>query len=121
MVGALPPTYDNLPLEAYTCGERQRAMSEQPDGQDRPCLHCMVVELIDEFFAEHPAAGCEPDIIDTDEVVTAIAKTVAELTWNQDGSIRQQIIEKLMREIMDYDAEFRREGGLSAVGSAVRH
>ena len=96
-------------------------MSEQPDDQNRPCLHCMMVELIDEFFAEHPAAGCEPDIIDTDEVVTAIAKTVAELTWNQDGSIRQQIIEKLMREIMDYDAEFRRDGGISAVGSDVRH
>ena len=96
-------------------------MSEQPDDQDRPCLHCMMVELIDEFFAEHPAAGVEPDTIDTDEVVTAIAKTVAELTWNQDGSIRQQIIEKLMREIMDCDAEFRRDGGISAVGSDVRH
>ena len=96
-------------------------MSEQPDDQDRPCLHCMMVELIDEFFVEHPAAGGEPDTIDTDEVVTAIAKTVAELTWNQDGSIRQQIIEKLMREIMDYDAEFRRDGGISAVGSDVRH
>jgi hypothetical protein len=81
----------------------------------------MMVELIDEFFVEHPAAGGEPDTIDTDEVVTAIAKTMAELTWNQDGSIRQQIIEKLMREIMDYDAEFRRDGGISAVGSDVRH
>src|SRR5215813_11195858 len=116
-----PPTHDNLPLEAYMCAERQRAMSEHPDDQDRPCLHCMMVELIDEFFAEHPAAGGEPDTIDTDEVVTAIAKTVAELTWNQDGSIRQQIIEKLMREIMDYDAEFRRDDGISAVGSDVRH
>jgi hypothetical protein len=81
----------------------------------------MMVELIDEFFAEHPAAGGEPDTIDTDEVVTAIAKTVAELTWSQDGSIRQQIIEKLMREIMDYDAEFRRDDGISAVDSDVRH
>ena len=79
------------------CAEA-RAMSEQPDDQDRPCLHCVMVELIDEFFAEHPAVGGEPDTIDTDEVVTAIAKTMAELTWRQDGSIRQQIIEKLMRE-----------------------
>jgi hypothetical protein len=119
VVGALPSTHDNLPLEAYMCAETQRAMSEQPDDQDRPCLHCMMVELIDEFFAEHPAG--ELDTIDTDEVVTAIAKTVAGLTSSQDGSIRQQIIEKLMREIMDYDAEFRRDGGISAVGSAVRH
>src|SRR5262249_58247632 len=97
--------------------ERQRAMSEHPDDQDRPCLHCIMVELIDEFFAEHPAAGVVPDSIDTDEVVTAIAKTVADLTRSQDGSTRQQIIEKLMREIMDYDAEFRRDDGISAVGS----
>ena len=115
------PEHGNLPLDAYICAERQRAMSEQPDDQDRPCLHCMMVELIDEFFAEHPAAGGEPDTIDTDEVVTAIAKTVAELTCSRDGSIRQQIIEKLMREIMDYDAEFRRDDGISAVGSDARH
>ena len=82
-------------------------MSEQPDDQERPCLHCMMVELIDQFFAEYPAAAGEPDTVDTDEVVTAIAKTVAELTCSQNGSVRQQIIEKLMSEIMDYDAEFR--------------
>jgi hypothetical protein len=50
-----------------------------------PTLHD--VELIDEFFAEHPAAGGEPDTIESDEVVTAIAKTMAELTCSQDGSI----------------------------------
>src|SRR5262249_31464186 len=121
VVGGLSPTHNTPPREAYMCAERQRAMSEHPDDQDRPCLHCMMVELIDEFFAEHPATASEPDTIDTDEVVTAIAKTVAELTWRQDGSIRQQIIEKLMGEIMDYDAEFRRDDGISAVGSDVRH
>src|SRR5262245_9061065 len=108
-----------ISLWRHTYAERQRAMSEQPDDQARPCIPSMMVELIDEMFAEHPAAGGEPDTIDTDEVVTAIAKTVAELTWNRDGSIRQQIIEKLMRETMDYDAEFRRDGGISAVGSDV--
>jgi multidrug efflux pump subunit AcrA (membrane-fusion protein) len=55
-------------------------MSAEQDDQERPCLHCMMVELLDDFFAEYPAAGGEPDAIDTDEVVTAIAKTVAELT-----------------------------------------
>lgn len=81
----------------------------------------MMVELIDQFFAEYPATGGAPDTIDTDEVVTAIAKTVAELTCSQNDSIRQQIIEKLMREIMDYDAEFRRDGGTGAIGSDARH
>jgi hypothetical protein len=65
------------------------------------------------FFAEYPATTGEPETIDTDEVVAAIAKTVAELTCGQDGTIRQQ----LMREIMNYDAEFRRDAGIGAIGS----
>ena len=96
-------------------------MSEERDDQERPCLHCMMLELIDDFFAEYPAASDEPDAIDTDEVVTAIAKTVAELTCGQDGTIRQQLIEQLMREIIDYDAEFRRDAGTGAIGSDARH
>ena len=81
----------------------------------------MMVELIDDYFAEYPAATSESDTIDPDEVITAVAKTVAELTYGQDGAIRQQLIEQLMREIMDYDAEFRREAGTSAMGSDARH
>jgi hypothetical protein len=96
-------------------------MSVERDDQERPCLHCMMLELIDDFFAEYPAASGEPDAIDTDEVVTAIAKTVAELTCGQDGTIRQQLIEQLMREIIDYDAEFRRDAGTGAIGSDARH
>ena len=96
-------------------------MSVERDDQERPCLHCMMLELIDDFFAEYPAASGEPDAIDTDEVVTAIAKTVAELTCGQDGTIRQQLIEQLMREIIDYDAEFRRDAGTGAIGSSARH
>ena len=96
-------------------------MSDETDDQERPCLHCMIVELIDEFFDEYPAATNETDTIDPDEVLTAIAKTVAELTSSQDGTIRQQLIEQLMREIMDYDEEFRREAGTSAMGSDARH
>ena len=72
-------------------------MSEQD--QERPCLHCMMVELIGDFFAENPATASS-DKVDTgeaDEVVDAIAKTVAELTSQQDGVIRQQVIEHLMR------------------------
>ena len=54
-------------------------------------------------------------------MIDAVAKTVAELTSQQDGFIRQQVIEQLMRQIMDYDAEFRREEVTSAVGSHARH
>jgi hypothetical protein len=95
--------------------------SDERDDQERPCLHCMMVDLIDDFYDEYPAAIGEPVTIDPSEVVTAIAKTVAELTCGQDATVRQQLIEQLMREIVDYDAEFRKDAGTSAMGSDARH
>ncbi len=80
-----------------------------------------MVELIDQFFEDYPATADGPDTIDTDEVLTAIAKTVAELTCSHDGKIRQQIIERLMREIMNCDAEFRRADAIGVAASAARH
>ena len=99
-------------------------MSEKEERHERPCLHCMMVELIDDFFAEYPPAPGGADKIDTDEadeMIEAIAKTVAELTSHQDGTIRQQLIEHLMREIMNYDAEFRSEEATGSSGSIARH
>jgi hypothetical protein len=96
-------------------------MPKAQDTEERPCLHCMMVELIDGFFAENPGVSEEPDTIGTDEVLTALAKTVADLTCSQTGMVRQQIIETLMREIMEYDAEFRREDASVAVTSVARH
>ena len=100
-----------------------KPLSEDRVDEERPCLHCMMVELIDDFFAEYPATAGS-DKVDTDEaddVIDAIAKTVAELTSQQDGVIRQQVIEQLMRQIMHYDAEFRREEATSAVSSNAKH
>ena len=96
-------------------------MPETQDAEERPCLHCMMVELIEDFFVENPATSGEPDAIDTDEVIGALAKTVADLTCGQTGTVRQQIIETLMHQIMEYDAEFRREDASGAVISAARH
>jgi hypothetical protein len=98
-------------------------MSEREERHERPCLHCMMVELIDDFFADNPAtAGSDKvDTSEADEVIDAIAKTVAELTSQQDGIIRQQVIEHLMRQIMHYDAEFRREDAVGAIASHARH
>ena len=98
-------------------------MSREREDQERPCLHCMIVELIDDFFAEYPAtAGSDKvDTDEADEVIDAVAKTVAELTSQQDGVIRQQVIEHLIRQITHYDAEFRREETTSAAGSHAMH
>ena len=99
-------------------------MSEAPNEQERPCLHCMMVELIDDFFAEYPTSPDKSDKVDTgeaDEVIDAIAKIVAELTCRQDGAIRQQMIEQLTHEIMKYDGDFRQEDAVGAEGSHLRH
>jgi hypothetical protein len=97
-------------------------MSQQQT-EERPCLHCMMVELIDDFFAENPATASSEkvDTGEADEVIDAIAKTVAELTSQQDGVIRQQVIEHLMQQIMHYDGEFRREEAIPAGGSHAKH
>jgi len=55
------------------------------------------------------AGSAKVDTAEADEVIDAIAKTVAELTSQQDGVIRPQAIKQLMRQIMHYDAEFHRE------------
>ena len=52
----------------------------------------MMVELIEDFLSEYPVAPSVSDKVDTgeaDEVIVAVAKTVAELTSRQDGAIRQ--------------------------------
>ncbi len=81
-------------------------MAEPEDEHERPCLHCMMVELIDDFFAEYPPAPGWSDKVGTeeaDEVIEAIAKTVAELTPRQDGIFsavaraRIDIVKRLMR------------------------
>ena len=48
-------------------------MSREREDQERPCLHCMMVELIDDFFAEYPAtAGSDKvDTAEADEVIDA--------------------------------------------------
>ena len=99
-------------------------MSNERSDQERPCLHCILVESIDDFFAEYPATPSGSDKVDineADEVIVAIAKTVAELTSRQDSAIGQRLIEELTREIMNYDAEYRREDAAGAIGSHARH
>jgi hypothetical protein len=93
----------------------------ETDDDERPCLHCVIVETIAAFFAEYPVSEEDPDVVDTGEVVTAVAKTVAELTCGQDTAGRQTLIEQLMREVMEYDAEFRQQDAMGTPGSGARH
>ena len=44
-------------------------MAEPEDEQERPCVHCTMVELIDDFFAQYPPAPGGSDKADPEEVV----------------------------------------------------
>ena len=47
----------------YSCREKA-AMSENPEANDeRPCLHCLIGDLIDEFYAEYGSLSGEIDTI----------------------------------------------------------
>jgi hypothetical protein len=41
-------------------------MSESRDDQERQSLHCMMVELIEQFFEEYPGTADGADTIDAD-------------------------------------------------------
>ena len=92
-------------------------MSENPaSSNERPCLHCLIGDLIDEFYAEYGSLSGETDTIDADEIITALAKTVADMTFGSDAVLRQRILEDLTREISKFEAEYA-----NAPGSDVRH
>ncbi len=92
-------------------------MSDNTELNDeRPCLHCLIGDLIDEFYAEYGSLSGEQNTMDVNEVITALAKTVAEMTFGSDAALRQRILEDLMREISQFEAEYA-----SAPGSDMRH
>jgi hypothetical protein len=96
---------------------RGLAMSDTTESNDeRPCLHCLIGDVIDDFYDDYGSLSGEKDTIDVDEIVTALAKTVAEMTFGSDAALRQRILEDLMREISQFEAEFA-----NAPASDVRH
>ena len=83
---------------------------------ERPCLHCLIGDVIDDFYDDYGSLSGEKDTIDVDEIVTALAKMVAEMTFGSDAALRQRILEDLTREISQFEAEFA-----NAPTSEVRH
>ena len=61
--------------------DQPESNADQPESnEERPCLHCLVADVIDDFYAEYGAASGEKDMMDMDEIISALAKTIAELT-----------------------------------------
>ena len=52
-------------------------MPDNPEVEDeRPCLHCLMGDLIDEYYGEYGSPGGEADVIDVSEIMTSLAKIV---------------------------------------------
>ena len=97
-------------------------MSENPEAEDeRPCLHCLIGDLIDEYSAEYGSPSGEAEVIDIDEIMTALAKVVAEITSGSDAAEGRRIVEDLTREIANFDAEYRENATSGTSGVHVRH
>src|SRR5438552_12948736 len=97
-------------------------MSDNPDSnEERPCLHCLIGDVIDDFYAEYGSLSGEPDTIDVDEIMTALAKTVAELTFNSDVALRARLLEDLTRDISTFETEFREQYATGAPVRDMRH
>jgi hypothetical protein len=83
---------------------------------ERPCLHCLIGETIEDFYAEYGPLSGEKEAIDVDEIIFALGKTMADLISGFEPSLRQPIIEDLMTEI-SIEAEYAGAPG----SSEMRH
>ena len=62
-------------------------MAESENEQERPCLHCLMVELIDDFFAEYPPAPGGSDKVDTEEADEIIEAVGARTSLDRAGGV----------------------------------
>ena len=96
-------------------------MSEDPEVEDeRPCLHCLIGDLIDEYYGEYGSPSGEPDVIDVGEIMTSLAKIVAEITSGSDAA-RAAASSKSCRGNLENDAEYREHAASGTSGFDVRH
>ena len=80
-------------------------MSDTEGSNDeRPCLHCLIADIIDDFYAEYGTLSGETEAIDVDEIISALGKVVAELI-SAEPALSRPIIEDLRSEISRFEAE----------------
>jgi hypothetical protein len=119
-----PPLDEHLPENSYKGRklkvrhryrtQRGLSMSDTEGSNDeRPCLHCLIADTINNFYAEYETLSGEKDAIDVDEVISALGKIVADLISGSDFSFHQTIIKDLMSEISRFEAEYASEPGSS--------
>ncbi len=88
---------------------------------ERPCLHCLIGDLIDDYYGEFGSLVGTTDTIDTNELLSALAKTLAELTYDSDAAQRQRMKEDFLRDVSKFEAEFREAQLTETPASDARH
>ena len=88
---------------------------------ERPCLHCLFADLIDEFYEQYGPLSGEPETFDVSEIITAFAKIVAELTFSSDAALRKRILEEFAGEVSKFKVEIREGHTTGASSSGARH
>jgi hypothetical protein len=88
---------------------------------ERPCLHCLIGDLIDEFYEEFGSQAGENSTIDVSEVLTALAKTFAEFSYDSEAAQRQTLKEEFLREVGKFEAEFQEAKLSDTPTSDARH
>jgi hypothetical protein len=97
-------------------------MSQTIESNDeRPCLHCLIGDLIDEFYEEFGSQSGEPDTVDTEELLSALAKTFAEFSYEYDAAQRQRLLQDFISEVARFEAEFQEAKTNEAPSSDARH
>ena len=97
-------------------------MSQTSEPNDeRPCLHCLIGDLIDDFYGEFGSLNDEPATIDTSELISTLAKTFAEITYESDAAQRKRMMEDFMREVSQFETEFREAKLSETPTSDARH
>ena len=92
-------------------------MSDTEGSSDeRPCLHCLIGETIEDFYAEYGTLSGETEAIDVEEIISALGKVVAELI-SAEPALSWPIIEDLRSEISRFEAEYAGAPG----SSEMRH
>ena len=90
--------------------------SQEQIEHERRCLHCRMHQLIGDFFAEFPTTTDQLNApVDTGEVLDAIAKLVADMTWCQPRAQRLDMVRHLRAAIKFYEKQSRRDADDSRI------
>jgi hypothetical protein len=97
-------------------------LSDNSEADDqRPCLHCLIGDLIDEFYEQYGSLAGEAETVDVSEVMSALAKVVAEMTFGSDAALRERMLKDFADEVSKFEGEFREGEATSAPSSGARH